>query len=236
MTCFAVVEDEHSSAVLLEGYIKKFMAEKMPGEKYYISLFSDGDEIVSSYRGKFDIIFMDIEMNLMNGMEAAEEIRKTDSQVIIIFVTNMAQYAVKGYKVNAMDYILKPFSYEQFVPSMRKALDEIRHNKDRYVMIKCREGIIRLKAEEIFYVESCGHRLTFHTMQGDFETTVTTIKQLMNELADADFSQCSSGILVNLRHVQSLKGNTVEVGGANLLVSRGKKAEFTQNVVRYMTR
>ena len=84
---------------------------KENGEVFNITVYSDGDQIVHKYKSQFDIILMDVEMKFMDGMSAAEEIRKVDTEVVIIFITNMAQYAIRGYAVDALDYVLKPVSY-----------------------------------------------------------------------------------------------------------------------------
>lgn len=109
MIRIAIVEDETVYKEQLIEYLKEFEQER--SETLKIDTFSDGDEIVENYQAQFDIILMDIQMNFMDGMSAAEEIRKIDSEVVIIFITNLAQYAIKGYEVDALDYILKPISY-----------------------------------------------------------------------------------------------------------------------------
>ena len=89
--------------------------EKLP---FSITHFSDGDEIALGYKGGYDLILMDIEMTFLDGMSAAEEIRRADPEVLIIFITNSPQYAIKGYAVQALDYILKPLSYYAFCQRM----------------------------------------------------------------------------------------------------------------------
>ena len=118
MIHIAIVEDEDVWAEKINHYLKKYEIEnQIP---FHISRFHDGAEIADDYSGGHDIIFMDIEMGLMNGMEAAEQIRTKDEQVIIIFVTNMSQYAIRGYKVNALDYVLKPITYIPFSQTLRQ--------------------------------------------------------------------------------------------------------------------
>lgn len=113
MIRLALVEDDALYRSQLREYIDKYSAAS--GEKFTVTEFSDGDEIALGYKAVYDIILMDIEMKFMDGMMAAEEIRKIDTEVIIIFITNSPQYAIKGYAVDALDYVLKP------VPTMRSA-------------------------------------------------------------------------------------------------------------------
>ena len=109
MIKIAIVEDEAMYAKQLEEFLHQYEAENH--EAFDITIYSDGDQIVNKYKSQFDIILMDVEMKFMDGMSAAEEIRKMDSEVVIIFITNMAQYAIRGYAVDALDYVLKPVSY-----------------------------------------------------------------------------------------------------------------------------
>lgn len=119
MIRLALVEDDELYRSQLREYIDKYSAAS--GEKFTVTEFSDGDEIALGYKAVYDIILMDIEMKFMDGMMAAEEIRKVDTEVIIIFITNSPQYAIKGYAVDALDYVLKPVSYYAFSQRLGRA-------------------------------------------------------------------------------------------------------------------
>lgn len=105
--------------------------EKENGEAFDITIYSDGDQIVNKYRSQYDIILMDVEMKFMDGMSAAEEIRKVDTEVVIIFITNMAQYAIRGYAVDALDYVLKPVSYFAFSQRLSRAIGRMKKERQR---------------------------------------------------------------------------------------------------------
>ena len=125
MIRLALVEDDTLYRSQLREYIDKYSAAS--GEKFTVTEFSDGDEIAFGYKAVYDIILMDIEMKFMDGMMAAEEIRKKDTEVIIIFITNSPQYAIKGYAVDALDYVLKPVSYYAFSQRLRRAIERAAH-------------------------------------------------------------------------------------------------------------
>lgn len=112
MLRIAIVEDEDSYISVLKGFLERYKEES--GEQMEITVYHDGDEIAAFYKAQFDIILMDIEMKFIDGMTAAEEIRQKDTTVSIIFITNAPQYAIRGYEVGALDYILKPVSYFTF--------------------------------------------------------------------------------------------------------------------------
>ena len=233
MIQIAIVEDEDQCAEKMKEYVRQYF-ETFGGE-YSICRFCDGYDIAEKYPANLDIIFMDIEMSLMDGMEAAEQIRKIDERVIIIFVTNMAQYAIRGYRVKALDYILKPVSYVAFSQSLERALRSLEKNRDVFITVKFRDGIVKIAAKDIEWIESQGHRLIFHTTEKNYETTVYSMKEVEDRLEPEGFKRCNNGSLVNLRMVQGIGNGCVEIGGRSLQISCGKKNEFMSTLVRYMT-
>ncbi len=145
----AIVEDEELYIGKLEQYLKQYQEET--GEQFELSVYRDGDEITSGYKAQFDIILMDIQMKFMDGMSAAEEIRRQDSQVIIFFITNMTQYAIRGYEVDALDYILKPVTYFIFSQKLNKAVERIKSRKTCFVTISLKGGFRKMDVNEIYY-------------------------------------------------------------------------------------
>ena len=228
----AIVEDDDYFASTISKYLDQYAREY--GEEIQHVRFADGYAIVDGYKGGYDIILMDIEMGLMNGMEAAEEIRKVDDEVTIIFITNMAQYAIKGYAVHALDYVLKPVSYPAFSESLKKAISRIIGKKKRFITVNYRDGMVKLFASDITFVESHGHRLTFHTQESAYESTAYAMKEIEAKLQDCGFLRASSGVLVNLNKVTGVKNGYVEVSGQFLPISRSRKNEFMAELVRRM--
>ena len=124
----AIVEDDSQYIDTLKEYIARFMREN--GVSIELNIFTDGKQIVFDYEPVYDIILMDIEMPGLDGMSAAEKIRETDRDVIIIFITNMAQYAIKGYQVRARSYILKPVDYYSFEMELKGAIGTLSRKKN----------------------------------------------------------------------------------------------------------
>ncbi len=160
MIQIAIVEDEINYQEQLIEFLHQY--EKERNENIAIETYSDGDEIVENYQAQFDIILMDVQMGLMDGMSAAEEIRKVDSEVVIIFITNMPQYAIKGYAVDALDYVLKPISYFQFSQRLNRAIDRMRKRETNYITIKVKSGIKRIKVSDIFLCRESGALSSFY--------------------------------------------------------------------------
>ena len=133
MIRIAIVEDEDIYADQLSEFVKRYAMEK--NTIIRAVRFHDGDEIVHCYSGDFDIILMDIQMRFMDGMSAAEEIRKVDRDVIIMFITNRVDYAIRGYEVDALDYIVKPVSYFSFERKLERAIGRIPTEKNNTITV-----------------------------------------------------------------------------------------------------
>lgn len=153
----ALVEDEESSQRTLTEYLERFSQEI--NEKIHVSIFPDGAEIVEDYRGNYDIILMDILMRYMDGMEAASEIRKVDKEVVILFITSTPQYVMKGYTVDALDYVLKPVSYFAFSQRMQRALERMKHRTRKFISVPFQGGMRKLDISQIRYIEVVNHSL-----------------------------------------------------------------------------
>lgn len=230
MIKIAIVEDELQYADQLQEYLREF--ERESGECFEIVHFTDGDTIVNKYRPVYDIILMDVEMKFMDGMSAAEEIRKIDSEVVIIFITNMPQYAIRGYAVDALDYVLKPVSYFAFSQRLNRAIGRMKKRETKTLTIAIKGGTVRLNVSSITYVESQGHTLVFHTVGNDYHSS-GTMKELEEDLNQHNFSRGNKGYLINLAQVDGIKDGCAVVKGEALLLSRSRKKEFMEALTRY---
>lgn len=227
----AIAEDDPACAEQLQGYLERYGREN--GEAVELSLFPDGLELVDNYRPVYDLILLDIEMPRLDGMAAAEEIRRLDGEVLILFVTNMAKYAIKGYEVDALGFMLKPVNYFSLALKLKKAQSCLRSRGQWNLMVPTEDGIKKVPASEVRYVEVLDHRLHLHT-EGRVYLMPGTLRDLEAELAGQHFVRCNKGYLVNLRHIELIKsGSVVMSGGDELLISRRKREEFLLAVTEY---
>lgn len=231
MIRIAIVEDDELYQKQLISYIRDYEKEK--DEKFQISQFADGYHIVEKYSANWDIILLDIQMEFMNGMEAAKKIRRLDETVILIFITNMAQYAIQGYEVNALDYILKPISYFAFSQELDKAVKRLKMQNHNYLTVSCDRGVVRLNTSQISYLESRGHNILVHADQ-DVYTFRGVMKEMEQKLKKEEFARCNSGYLVNLRYVREVKQNMVLLPGEELQISRPRKKVFMEALANYL--
>ena len=232
MVNLAIVEDEDSYAAQLTEFITRYQAES--GNTFKITRFKDGDEITNGYRGEFDVILMDIEMKFMDGMTAAEEIRRFDQDVVIMFITNMTNYAIRGYQVDAIDYVLKPVSYFAFSQKLERALSRIRKTSTDIISINMSSGIKKLDIDNIYYIESEGHNLSFHTSSGDFVVRAKMADYEL-QLAPYNFFRSNKGYLVNLKYVDGVENGECLIAGKRLGISRARKNDFMDALTNYMT-
>lgn len=231
MTRIAVVEDDKDYSEILKKYILRY--EEESGEKFQISVFEDGEDIVTNYRANYDIILMDIEMRFLNGIKAAEKIREMDPEVVIIFITNMPQYAIHGYAVEALDFVLKPINYYAFSQRIDRALVRMRRREKTYISISYRGGVKKIDTDTIYFVESQNHNLIFHTTEGEFITR-STLKEIEDRLDETKFFRSSICYLINLQYVKGYHNNDVQVANYTLQVSRGRKKGFMDALNNYM--
>lgn len=231
MTRIAIVEDDKRYAEVLKKYIDRYEGES--GQHFRVTWFQDGEDIVEDYKADYDIILMDIEMQFMDGMTAAEEIRKSDSEVVIIFITNMPQYAMKGYEVEALDYVLKPINYFAFSQKIERAIKRMTRRQKKYVNISYRGRVKKIDVSDILYVEVQDHDLFFHTSEGEFSRR-GTMKEIEEALAGEDFFRCNKGYLINLDYVTGFEGSNVLLGKEEVQVSRSRKKDLLDALNNHM--
>lgn len=227
----AMVDDSIKDVNRLKAYLDRYGQET--GAKHESWYFPDAETFLHSGPGKFDLVIMDIDMPGINGVDAAREIRREGNDLVIMFVTNMPQYALAGYEVEAVDYVLKPLSYQDFALKMQKASRYVQRNRDAVITLQTVDGVVSVQTSEILYVESALHYLLYHTEKGSWKVR-GSIAQAEQELGPLRFARCNSGFLVNLRHVQAIEKEDVLVGSHRLKISRGRRLEFMNAFTRYL--
>lgn len=160
----AIVEDDAAHAEILRGHLLQYGRE----QKIDITaeIFTSGLDFVSDYVPRFDVVFMDIEMPHMNGMDCAFKLREADKDVPLVFVTSMVQYAVKGYEVGATGYMVKPVEYFPFSVLMGRVRDKIAANGGKRLCVGSGDHIWRISLRDLYYVEVLDHYLIYHIFGG----------------------------------------------------------------------
>lgn len=227
----ALAEDNEIYREQMEEYLDRYSREH--GEGLEVTWFPNGLQLVNEYKPDYDIVLLDIMMPDMNGMEAAEKIRQVDQRVVLIFITQMAQYAIQGYSVGALDYLLKPVGYETFELKFARAVERVHSRSGGQIVLQLPGGIKRLRTQDIYYVEIQNHMLHYHTSEGEFVLR-GTMQAAEKELEPYRFAKCNHWYLVNLAHVSQVNKELVTVAGDRLDISRRNRAAFLQAVTSYL--
>ena len=228
----AVVEDEQQYRDEVCQYIEQYATEHQL--KFDVTTYTDGQEIVDDVQKHYDIIFFDIEMTQLNGMDAAKVIRERDANVVMVFITNMAQYAIEGYEVGALDFVLKPIDYYGFSFRLARALGRVQKKQGNLEFaINTPGGIKKLNSNDIYYIEIENRFLVYHTAEGDFSQR-GTLQSAKEMFQNYHFVKCNHWYLVNLKYVTEIEENIVHVAGSRLEISRRNRAHFLKEVTEYI--
>lgn len=228
----AIVEDDPEVAQELQGYFDQLSRET--GDSFSVTWCKNAIIFLENYKEEYELVLMDIEMPHMNGMEAARRLREIDKTVPLIFVTNLAQFALKGYEVRAQDFIVKPMKYYGFKMRIGAVVQEIRKTNTEAVIIKTQDGMVRLPIQNLLYVESFEHNLLYHTDHEAYESkgreSLTAVEE---KLRPYGFRRCKSSYLVNLHAIKRISGNDIEIGDVVIPIGRTKKKEFLTELAEY---
>lgn len=225
-----VLDDDYEAYNTLKIFIDQFSKENNIG--FEINYFSNPLSFLDDYTPA-DLILMDIDMPYLNGIETAEKLRSKDPNVLLIFITNYVQYAIKGYSVNAIDYVLKPVKYARFSSLMSRVLKMIIASKNDNIIIKTTDGTIKLNAFLIISVEVSDHLLIYHTDSKEYEAWGSLKETAL--MLPSYFERCNHSVIVNLKKVIRLDKNEITLTDGNkYLISQKKKSDFISKLNRFL--
>lgn len=231
----AVVENEEKDIQVYKEYISKY--QESTKERIEAVFFQNGIDAITDYPKELDAIFMDIDMPMIDGLETSKKIREKDSDVIIIFVTNLSQFAIQGYKVQALDFLLKPIEYMDF----KFEIDKIKRNTNRkgndFIWVSTKGTTIRLSFKNIISIEIFHHDLIIKTNLKDnpefkFRGSLQAISE---KLDNSMFARINNYSIVNLSYVKEIrKEDVILQDGTSVLFSRNRKKDFIDAFTSFM--
>lgn len=227
----AVVEDNAEYAKTLGEYIQKHSSEN--NLDIAVVYFPNGERFLEEYKSDFDIIFMDIEMPMMDGITSSSKVREIDSECIIIFVSNFMKYAIKGYSVNALDFLTKPLEYSIFKNTMAKAVHRLNMKHHQSLFLQNGGETYRLDINEIVFIEVYKHRVIYHTTTTEYDVR-GSLQESEKQLPPDQFIRCNSGTIVNLKYVTGIGKDSLIVLKQELSISRSKKKDVLNALTRYI--
>jgi len=226
----ALIDDQEDCIAVLKNHLIRYGAEN--GLTFQMDSFNSGMAFLCG-RCDYDTAFLDVQMPYIDGIETAHAIREKNADICIVFVTNYAEYAIKGYEVQAFDYLLKPVLYGNFCICMEKIFRAQYAKEKPTVMIEYDGELICLPASDIFYVESNLHYITYHTKNGTYRKR-GKLDDVTEALSPYAFARASASYLVNLRHCEAVKENAVVIAGTTLSISRSHKKAFREELTAYL--
>ena len=233
MFSVAIVEDDKLAADLLAGYIDAYAASSK--EEFSVTVYANAIDFLSNYKAGYDIVFMDIDMPHLDGLSASRKLRQLDTSTVLIFVTNMAQYAIKGYEVQAMDYMLKPIKYYDFLLKLQRAVNFTRASDNQSVAIVKGGGYVRVYVRDISYIEVMGHKVLYHVGKEEVEE-YSALAKVEEKMKPFGFLRPNNYCLVNPKHITLVHGMSVNVGGTELPISHPKKKAFMHALGEWLAR
>ncbi|MBQ9457188.1 MAG: response regulator transcription factor [Bacilli bacterium] len=232
MNRVALVEDNPEDRKRFEEVFADFCARNQcPLE---LDLYEKGEDFLKGFDKQYDLLFMDIELPDSNGIDICKKVRETDERVVIVFLTNMGQYAIKGYEVNAIDFLLKPLDVGVFLIKMKKILSAVKSNQASDVKLVLNGGKCVIRSGDIVFAEVSQHEMTFHTIHGAFAERYA-MRDLEKLLSKTHFSRPNYCYLVNLEYVLSIQKFDLTLRtGEVLQISRNRRKEFIDDFSRYL--
>lgn len=229
-----IVEDFPDDAALLEEELRRY------GERHGLEFDVETSPLataLASGNRSFDLVFLDIELPGINGMEAAGLMRAYDTSTPIVFTTSLSQYAVRGYEVGAAGFIVKPVTQPKLEMCMDKIAGRLRRTGSERLVVPAGGGIRVIPVRDMRYVELVRHDLVFHLATQEEPVRLRgTIKQVVDRISpDGPLLQVSSGCVVNMDYVRLVKGSEVHMEGGDVLpLSRARRRDVIDAFAAYM--
>ncbi|MDT4377037.1 LytTR family DNA-binding domain-containing protein [Blautia coccoides] len=231
MITIAVCDDSKKMVINMENSLKDYAADT--GRELRVFTFYNGEELLSNYHCKYDILFLDIKMPGINGIEVAEKIREKDQKVIIIFLTSLVQHALDGYKVNAANYLIKPITKSRLKMELNRWIGKLEQSEDPYITVHNDSGDYKILLKSISYIETYNRNLMIHTDQGNI-VCYWKMKEMENKIRQYGFARNHSSFIVNLFYVSNIEKMDIKLmTGERIPIGKSKKKDFMSSLALY---
>ncbi len=225
----AICDDEAYWINELLGLLREYYITRRIN--LYFSLFSSGTELLKS-RESFDVIFMDYQMEEINGIETAREIRARNISCAIIFVSSYPDIAIDTFEVDTYRFLVKPINKDKLFGSLDDYRKKI--NGDDFIVLKNRENETILKASEVIFCEAKGKHSVLHTLKGTFESS-KNIKEIEAQLTKDYFFRCHKAYIVSFDYIKSFDNSCVTLeDGSTAYISRNYLPKFKTSFQEYI--
>ncbi len=233
MYYIAICDDEKGFAAQMQENLAHYADAK--GLQFHFQIYYDGQELLEHYRAETDLIFMDIKMEKMDGLKTAEQIRRRDREVGIVFLTSMAEHVWRGYEFGAFNYLMKPLKYERLAMELDRFFAVYSGKEQKFLIVTNDKGKFKIQYKSIRYIEVEKRSVLVH-----YEDTSQIMHKSMKETAlmfenEAAFARCHASFLVNLAYITSVENMAAVLStGERIPVSHPKQKEFMLKLAEYL--
>ena len=220
-----IIDDEPIARKGLQGYLAKIDFLDLKG------VCEDAIQLNNLLKQtRVDLLFLDIEMPYVSGIEF---LTNTVSPPKVIFTTAYERYAIKGYELDVLDYLLKPISFDRFMKAANKAYDYFNANQEpttQYLFVKADNKLEKVNLSDILFVEAMENYVGIY-LTGKKLITHSTLKAFQEKLPVQDFLQPHKSYLINLNHIRSIEGNMLHIGEYQVPISKYQKEEVMERIL-----
>lgn len=232
MNCL-IVDDEYMARLLLEEYVRKVPQ---------LTLVGTCENALEAFHRlkteKIDVLFLDIQMPHLNGLDFVQTLQQKPA---IVFTTAYSEHAVEGFRLNAVDYLLKPFSFERFVQAVSKATDYVQFHQQHsalpidsgttnHFFVKSEGKLVKVRYDDILYIEGLKEYVSIYTSDKQRIITLQSIKNLENTLPSTQFMRIHKSYIIQLKWLEAIVGNQVEIQKKLLPIGATYKEELLKRL------
>lgn len=227
----AIIEDEEIMSKQLISYFNKYGQEN--NETFSYGVFTNAESFLNEYKKQYSLVLMDINLPGINGMDCVKKLREIDDTVLVIFVTNLSQFAVDGYEVKAFDFVVKPISYYNFSLKLKRALTHLSSLSNYELVVSTKERKYIININQLAYIEIRSHTMIYHTLNENI-TGSGTLKSLYANLKKHHFAFCNQCYLVNLAFVKGIDDGFLLINDEKIRIASSRKKAFMQELTAYI--
>ena len=231
MINIAIVEDDEKDLNIVQSYLLKYIS--LHNLDVNIKKYSTSNDFLNSKNINFNIVFLDIQLPDIDGISLAHTFRNSNPKAIIIFITSLSMLAIRGYEVNALDFIVKPLIYNDFAFKIRRAFKSISYEKTKEFHLRLPgNNYYNFLSSDLLYVEVIKHKLIYH-LKGRDISTYDTLSSVIPRLISCGFLQCNRCYVVNPIHINKISGYDIFIGTDILRISQQRRKEFMESFTNW---
>lgn len=230
----AVCDDDPVVRDTIGGYLARIESER--GDRFLIQYYSNGEDCLNQLEPDTHVLFLDILMGSLSGIDVGTALRKRSSSVCIVFITSAVSYAVEGYRTRAFGFLEKPVAFETFAHELREALGHVVKQLGSVITMTKGFTTEQINTNDIIYLEVLGHHVRF-VLRGGVREYTKPLKEIERQLSPAQFFKCHQSYVINLKYV--VKIGLSEVLMANkqaVALSKHRKRELQEKFALYLGR